>query len=291
MTKLSIGILLCAASGLGLAQDRNDPDKAATACEIRAYYLDKDDKPCDAKDVKASVLFETPDGRKSRSYPMTLVKPSEAAGKAPVARHFRLEGTDYRFAVATLCTDATPPGGNTHIDKPFLKPLPVVIEPEARGEGAPRDAALANAPYFKAYLNQNEIQALQKGEYSDVYVVFTVYDKERKTKCFDCGEVGSADPACARVAADLKTLETQVQAGEMDKAKVTMARVREAVASMPATAGTEKARQDCAACCKELDHAIGSGDKEKALKEIKKLEARCQACMAPPPDATPEKKK
>jgi hypothetical protein len=285
MTKLSVGILLCAASSLALAQDRPDPEKAATACEIRAYYLDKDDKPCDAKDVKASVIFETADGKKSRSYPMMLVKPAQAVGKSPNARHFRLEGTDYRFAVATLCTDATPPGGNTHIGKPFLKPLPIVVEPEGQ-----KDSALDGAPYFKANLNQNEIQALQKGDYSDVYVVFTVYDKERKTKCFTCGESTSADPACARIAADLKTLETQVQAGEMDKAKVTMARVREAVAGLPATAGTEKARQDCAACCKELDQAIGSGDKEKALKEIKKLEARCEACMTPPPDAAPTKK-
>jgi hypothetical protein len=221
---------------------------------------------------------------------MTLVKSAEAAGKAPTARHFRLEGTDYRFAVATLCTDATPPGGNTHIGKPFLKPLPVVVEPEPREEAAPRDSALAGASYFKATLNQNEIQAIQKGDYSDVYVVFTVYDKERKTKCFACGEGGAADPTCTRVMADLKTLETQVQAGEMDKAKVTMARVREAVATMPATTGTEKARQACAACCKELDQAIGSGDKATALKEIKKLEARCQACAAPPPDATPGKK-
>jgi len=285
MAKLSVGILLCAVSSLGLAQDQKDPEKAATACEIRAYYLDKDNNPCDAKDVKASVIFETADGRKSRSYPMTLVKPSQAVGKSPSARHFRLEGTDYRFAVATLCTDATPPGGNTHIGKPFLKPLPVVIEPQGQNE-----PALDGASYFKATLNQNEIQALQKGEYSDVYVVFTVYDKERKTKCFSCGEDASADPACARVAADLKTLETQIQAGEMDKAKITMARVRESVAALPATTGTEKARQDCATCCKELDQAIGSGDKEKSLKEIKKLEARCQACMTPPPDAAPGKK-
>jgi len=291
MSKLTVGILLCAASSLALAQDRNDPDKSPTACEIRAYYLDKDGKPSDTKDVKASVIFESADGRKSRSYPMTLVKPAEGAGKAPTARHFRLEGTDYRLAVATLCTDATPPGGTPNTGKPFLKPLPVPIEPEARGDVESRDAALAGASYFKATLNQNEIQAIDKGGYSDGYVVFTVYDKERKTKCFSCGEgVSAADPTCARVAADLKTLETQVQAGEMDKAKVTMARVRESVATMPATAGTEKARQDCAACCKDLDQAISSGDKEKALKEIKKLEARCQACATPPPDATPGKK-
>jgi len=284
MTKLRVGILLCAASSLGLAQDRPDPEKVATACEIRAYYLDKDDKPCEAKDVKASVIFETADGRKSRSYPMTLVKPAQPVGKSPSTRRFRLEGTDYRFAVATLCTDALPPGGNSFINKPFLKPLPVV-QPEGQSE-----PALDGASYFKATLSQNEIQALQKGDYSDVYVVFTVYDKERKTKCFNCGESMSVDPACARIAADLKTLETQVEAGENDKAKVTMARVREAVATLPATAGTEKARQDCASCCKELDQAIGSGDKEKSLKEIRKLEARCQACMAPPPDATPGKK-
>lgn len=275
MTRLSMLALVLAAAPLAQAQDAGKKADLPSACEVRAYYLDKDGKPVDASDVKADLLFETKDG-KSRTYPMTLTQPKDKA-ELPAFRHLAIEGSPYRMAVGTVCTHASAPGGTSAYDKPFLKPLPVPVEPEKRGDVDKRDEVLTKAPYFRAYLNEQAIQDLAAVPYTDASIQFTTRNEVRKTKAFTCA-AGVPTTACARVGDELKTLEKQIQAKDMTAAKATMARIREQVASIPSTAANEKARKDTEACCKELDSAVQAGNHEKALIEIRKLKESCEKC-------------
>jgi hypothetical protein len=293
MVRLSVLIVLGAVSGIALAQDRDKDGnlERPTACEFRAYYLDHDNKPCDTKDVSAAVVFENREG-KNQKYPMTLVQSHEKSGKTPACHYFNLAGTDYRFATVVTCSDASVPGGNTHSDKPFLKPLPVIINPEGKTTLEKGEVSLADCAYFKVYLNKDDIEAIDKANYTDVSVVWTIHKNVIASKCYSCLHGRAMGAPCSRISADLKTLESQVSANEMDQAKVTMARIRENVAALPKSAATEKTHGDCANCCKDLDHAVNAGDKEKSLKEIHKLEAKCEACdSACEADAKPDHKK
>src|SRR5580765_2194524 len=127
MIKLSTLMLLAASAALGLAQETKKAPDLPTACEIRAYYLDKDGKPADPSDVKAALIFETKEG-KTRTYPMTLTEPDKDKPEVPRCRHLVIDGTSYKTAVGAFCTDASAPGGHTHLGKTFLRPLPVVAE-------------------------------------------------------------------------------------------------------------------------------------------------------------------
>ena len=293
MVRLSVLMILGAVSGLAWAQD-GDKDASAerpTACEIRVYYLDHDDKPGDTKNVNAVVVFENQEG-KSEKYPMTLVNPASPSGKTPYCQFFKIEGTDYRFAIVATCSDASEPGGNSHSEKPFLKPLPIVITPEGKTTLEKGEVSLADCAYFKLYLNKLDIEAIDRAHYTDVSVEFTVHKNVTKTRCYSCACGRPTAAPCSRIRADLKTLESQITAKEMDQAQQTMTRIRENVATLPACPATEKAREDCSACCKELGRAVDAGDKEKALKEIRKLEAKCETCdSAAESEAKPVPKK
>lgn len=292
MVRVSVLVVLGALSGIALAQDRDGDGKLdrPTACEIRAYYLDRDNKPSDTKDVSAVVVFENREG-KTRKYPMTLVKSTDTSGKTPVVQHFKIEGTDYRFATVVTCTDASEPGG-TQSSKPFIKPLPVIITPEGKDTPDKGEVALDKASYFKAYLNRQDIEAIDLGKYTDVSIVWTIHKNVVTSKCYTCVNGRPGGGPGSRINADLKTLESQISANEMDQAKVTMARIRESVQALPKSAATEKAREDCASCCKDLDKAVTAGDKEKSLKELRKLQAKCQDCDAAcEADAKPDPKK
>lgn len=263
--------------------NKRDPN-LPTACEIRAYYLDKDGRPAEAKDVKASVVFESPDG-KNRSYPMTWT-PAKEGEKVPAVRYYNINGTDYRFAVCANYTDASTPGGTSHYDKPFLKDLPVPIEPDRKVDPEERkDNPLSKSGYYRAYLNKHEIDEIAAGPYTDVSVIFTIRGDQRKTKVFNCRE-GVVVAPTARVTDDLKVLEKQVEAGEWDKAKTTVTRVRESCDAMPSSPSDNRAKEDCVAISKDLESAVKSEKKDKALKEIQKLKAKCEAC-----DANPSEKK
>ncbi|HZE96808.1 MAG TPA: hypothetical protein VE981_07265 [Planctomycetota bacterium] len=291
MNRLIALCLLAALPASVPAQEKKDKESVQplpTACEIRAYFLDKDDKACDATDVKATVVFDSSDG-KTRSYPMAYTRPKEGREAAPDCRYFAVEKTDYHFGVYATCTDSSVPGGNTHYDKPFLKPLAVPLEPDPKSEPDKRSAALASCGYYRAYLNQQDIKDLAAGQYSDVSIVWTIRSENRKTKCYSCSS-GSIEAPCNRISDDLRTLEKQVQADEMDQAKETLARIRTDVDALPAAAGNEKAKADCSACFKDLETAINAGKKDKALKEIHKLQAKCEACEANPSESKPSKK-
>lgn len=270
--------LLTAQDGQPNKRDPNLP----TACEIRAYYLDKDGHPAEAKDVKANVVFESPEG-KTRSYPMTWTLPKEEE-KVPGCRRYAVNGTDYRFAVCATYSDASVPGGTTHYDKPFLKDLPVPIQPEAATEEQKNDP-LAKSGYYRTYLSKHEIEEIADGPYTDVSVIFTIRGDQRKTKCFSCREGVAVAPA-ARVSDDLKKLEKQVEAGEWDKAKTTVVAVRQNVDALPSCPGDANAKNDCVSCCKDLESAVKAEKKDKALKEIHKLQSKCDVC-----DADPSEKK
>jgi len=145
MIKLSPLLFLAAAGFLVQAQETRKPATLPTACEIRAYYLDKDGKPADTSDVKATLVFETKDGKSTRTYPMTLTTADKEKPAVPRCRFLTINGSPYRMAVGAFCTDASIPGGNTHYDKPFLRSLPVIIEPEPKEDPDKRDAALVGA--------------------------------------------------------------------------------------------------------------------------------------------------
>lgn len=273
-----------------LAQDKK-VSGLPTACEIRAYYLDKDGKPVDPSDVKAAVIFETKDG-KSKTYPMTLTKPAEKA-EVPPARYLNIDGTTYRMAVGTICTDASVPGGNTHYDKPFLKPLPVPIEPDAKPDTEKRDASLTEASYFRAYLNEQAIQELAATPYTDAFIQFTIRNEVRKTRCFTTS-TGVPNAVGAKMGQDLQTLEKQVQANDMSAAKATMARIKDSVSGVPANAANERAHKEASDSCRKLEAAVQAGNRDAALAEIAKLKEHCAKCddCADPSDkgAKPEKK-
>lgn len=270
---LTLSLAVLAVSPV-LAQEKKNPD-LPTACEIRAYYLDKDGKPADPSDVKAAVIFETKDG-KSRTYPMTLTEPKEKA-EVPPCRYLPIEGTPYRMAVGSICTDASVPGGNTHYDKPFLKPLPVVIEPADRTAPEQKEASLVHTPYFRAYLNEQALQELTAVPYTDASIQFKVRNETHKTKCFTTSN-GVPGTVCSRVGDDLKTLEKQLQANDMASAKATMARLKDNVGAIPANTANENARKGAAECCQKLDAAVQAGNREKALAEIQKLREHCEKC-------------
>lgn len=262
--------------------NKRDPH-LPTAAEIRAYYLDKDGRPAEAKDVKASLVFESPEG-KTRAYPMTWTAAKEDE-KIPAYRQYGINGTDYRFAVCATYTDASVPGGTTHYDKPFLRDLPVPVEPERKVDvDEPKEPPFAKSGYFRTYLNKHEIDAIADGPYTDVSVLFTIRGDQRKTKCFSCRE--GVMTSSSKVSDDLKTLEKQIEAGEWDKAKVTMSRVKQNVDAMPASPADNRVKDDCATCCKELESAVNAEKKDKALKELHKLQLKCESC-----DANPSEKK
>ena len=262
------------------AQDRKPADsKLPTACEIRAYYLDKDGKPADPSDVKASLIFETKDG-KTRSYPMTWTEAKDKDVDAPTVRFFPIQGTPYRMAVGTFCTHASAPTGNSAYDKPFLKPLPVLIEPEPKLDPDKHDKALMGAGYFRAYLNEATISELADVPYTDASIQFDIRGEGKKTRCFTC-EGGVPTSPCARVHEDLDVLERQLQSNELENAKVTMARIRSNVSAVPENKTNEAARKETAACCKELDTAVQSGKTGKALAELQKLREKCDKCAEP----------
>lgn len=277
MVRCSTLLLLAALAAPVLAQDRKPADsKLPSACEIRAYYLDKDGKPTDASDVKAALIFETKDG-KTRSYPMTWTEPKDKDADAPVCRYYPLEGTAYRMAVGAFCTDASAPGGNAAYDKPFLKPLPVPIAPEPKVDPDKRDKALTGAGYFRAYLSEQAISELASVPYTDGSIQFTVRGDKKKIHCFTC-EGGVPASPCARVSDDLNVLERQLQDNDLENAKVTMARIRSHVLAIPETKANEAARKDTADCCKNLAAAIEAGKRDKALAEVKKLREQCEKC-------------
>lgn len=263
--------------------NKRDPNMP-TACEIRAYYLDKDGRPSEAKDVKASVVFESPDG-KTRAYPMTWT-PAKEGDKLPACRQYLINGTDYRFAVCATYSDASTPGGTSHYDKPFLKDLPVPIEPDRKADAEERkDNPLAGSGYFRAFLNKQEIDHIADGPYTDVSVIFTIRGDQRKTKVFNCHQ-GVAVAPTARVTDDLKVLEKQIQAGEWDKAKATMAGIRQNVDAIPSSGADNRMKDDCTAACKDLDAAVSAEKKDKALKELHRLMGKCESC-----DVNPSEKK
>jgi hypothetical protein len=280
MIRCTSFLLLAVLAAPALAQERKPADsKLPTACEIRAYYLDKDGKPTAASDVKAALIFETKDG-KTKSYPMTWTEAKEKDTEAPICRHFPIEGTTYRMAVGTFCTHASAPGGNSAYDKPFLKPIDVPITPEPNIDPDKRDKALTGAGYFRAYLNEQTISELAEVPYTDASIQFTIRGEGKKTRCFTC-EGGVPTSPCARVHEDLNVLERQLQANELENAKVTMARIRSNVIAVPETKTNEAARKDTAACCKELDSAVMSGKTGKALAELQKLREKCDKCYEP----------
>lgn len=269
-----------------LAAQEGQPNKRdpslPTACEIRAYYLDKDGHPTEAKDIKANVVFESPEG-KTRSYPMTWTTAREDE-KVPACRFYRVNGTDYRFGVCATYSDASTPGGTSHYDKPFLRDLNVPIEPETQRDPEKRDP-LAGQGYFRTYLNKHEIDEIADGPYTDVSVIFNIRGDNRKTKCFSCRQ-GVAVAPTTRVTDDLKVLEKQVEAGEWDKAKTTVTQVRQNCDAIPSSASDNRMKDDCVSICKDLESAVNAEKKDKALKEIHKLQGKCQAC-----DENPSEKK
>ncbi|HVR82963.1 MAG TPA: hypothetical protein VMU54_01545 [Planctomycetota bacterium] len=274
---LSLPLLTVAATlSLAQAQDKKSAN-LPTACEIRAYYLDKEGKPADVSGVKADVLFETQDGR-SRTYPMTLIRPDpEKPSDVPRCRHLTIEGTPYKLAIGAFCTDASAPGGHTHYAKPFLRPLPVVIEPDPKQEPDKRDAALSNAPYFRIYLNEQTISELASVPYTNASIRFTTRGDVRTVLCFTCSG-GTPGTPCDRVSDELSTLERQIQASDLDGARGTMTRIRDAMEEIPATPENETARKEAAICCKDLDSAVQSGNRDTALARIRKLRERCEKC-------------
>ena len=278
MIRLTALVLAALVAAPVLAQETPKKKSAdlPTACEIRAYYLDKDGKPTDPSDVKAAVIFETKDG-KSRTYPMTLTEPSKEKADVPPCRFLPVEGTSYRMAVGTICTDASAPGGNAQYDKPFLKPLPVVIEPADRTNPEKPESAFTKTPYFRAYLNEQAIEELTAVPYTDAFIQFKIRNEVHKTKCFTT-VTGVPATASGLVEGDLKLLEKQLQANDMSSAKATMARIKENVGAIPANTANESARKEASACCQKLDAAVQSGDREKALVEIRKLREQCEKC-------------
>ena len=273
-------LLLAVLATPAFAQERKPADsKLPTACEIRAYYLDKDGKPADPSDVKAALIFETKAG-KTRTVPMTWTEAKDKDVEAPTCRHFPIEGTSYRMAVGTYCTHASAPAGNSAYDKPFLKPLPVTIDPEPKIDPDKRDKALTGAGYFRAYLNEDTISELAAVPYEDASIQFTIRGEGKKTRCFTC-EGGVPTSPCARVHEDLNVLERQLQAGETENAKVTMTRIKTNVIAVPETKTNESARKETAACCKELDEAVQAGKTGKALTELHKLREKCDKCAEP----------
>jgi len=281
MTKLTALAFLAAIASIALAQERKKSSDLPTACEVRAYYLDKDGKPADPSDVKAALIFETKDG-KSRTYPMTLTQPKDKQAELPPLRHFSVDGTPYKMAVVAIYSDASVPGGHTHYDKPWLQPLPVVVDPDQKRDVEKRDAdkhdpVVADAPYFKTYLNEQAISELASVPYTEASIQFTHRNEIHKTKCFTCtgGVPGSA---CAMISDDLKLLEKQLQANDMAGAKATMSRIKSGVDAIPSTKDTEAARKDASAATRDLDAAVQSGNREKALTEIARLKEKCQKC-------------
>jgi hypothetical protein len=183
---LFVGLL----AGLAWSQEERqaDPTDLPTACELRAYLLDADRKPCDLKEVKGAwIVFSTEDGKKRR-YPMTLATPSEKEPKDVAWDVKEIDGTPYRIGVLTACTWQSVPGGNTHHGKDFIRPARLKVTPERRTEDEPKSEPLPNCPYYKVYLDQKEIQDLKRTPYTDVFVVFRIKDDEKETKCFSCSD-------------------------------------------------------------------------------------------------------
>jgi hypothetical protein len=277
MIRLTALLFLASAATLAVGQETKKSSNLPSACEIRAYYLDKDGKPADPSDVKAALIFETKDG-KTKSYPMTLTAPDkDKPTDVPRCRHLDIDGTSYKMAVGAFCTDASTPGGNTHYGKPFLKPLPAVIEPDPKQEPDKRDTALSAAPYFKTVLNEQTIADLASVPYTDASVQFTIRGEGRKTRCFTCVN-GTPGAPRDRVMEELDTLEKQVQAKDWDGAKGTMIRIHDTMNAFPAGKANESARKDAATCCKDLDAAVQAQNRDKALAEIKRLREKCDKC-------------
>jgi hypothetical protein len=250
-------------------------DALPSAVEIRAYYLDKDYHACDTRDVKAGVVFEAPNG-KMRAYDMTLTEPKDTGEKPPVCRYYDVTGTDYHFAVVAAYSDATP-GGNTHYDKPWLKDLPQVIEPETKADPEKRDQALVRCWYFKIQLGRHDIEEIAKGPYTDVSIVFKIRGDARKSKAYSCNVKTPA------LQGDLKAVEGHIQAGEWDKAKSGVVRIKESLNAFPAAAKAE-----CVSCCNDLEKAISAENKDKALKEIHALQSKCEGCDEAPSEPKKE---
>ncbi len=277
MIRLSALLLVVATATAALGQETKKPSNLPSACEIRAYYLDKDGKPADPSDVKAALIFETKEG-KTRSYPMTLTAPDkDKATDVPRCRHLDIDGTSYKMAVGAFCTDASTPGGNTHYGKPFLKPLPVVIEPDPKQDPDKRDTALSTAPYFKTVLNEQMIADLASVPYTDASIQFTIRGEGRKTRCFTCTN-GTPGTPRDRVSEELSTLDKQVQSKDWDGAKGTMIRIHDTMDAFPASKANESAKKEAATCCKDLDAAVQAQNRDKALAEIKRLREKCDKC-------------
>ena len=286
MIRCSTLLLLAVLAAPAIGQDRKPADsKLPSACEIRAYYLDKDGKPSDPSDVKATLIFETKDG-KTRSYPMTWTPAKDKDADAPPCRYYPVEGTAYRMAVGAFCTDASAPGGNAAYDKTFLKPLPVLIEADPKVDPDKRDKALTGAGYFRAYLNEQVITELGDVPYTDGFIQFNIRGEGKKIRCFTC-EGGVPVSPCGRVSDDLTVLERQLQANELENAKVTMARIRGHVGTIPET--KTSARKDTMECCKNLDAAVQEGKVGKALTELQKMREKCDKCSEPS-EKEPKKK-
>lgn len=180
----------------GLAQAQDERRELPTACELRAYLLDADRKPASLKDTQAWVVFSAEDGKKVR-YPMTLVKPAKDADRnMNVAWDVKdIEGTPYKIGLVSACTYKSPPGGNpaTNTSKEFIRPLQVPVRPDDLPRTDKNDP-LPNAPYYRTYLDQDEINDLSKHPYTDVHVVFSINDEKKSTKAWSCADATPVRP-------------------------------------------------------------------------------------------------
>jgi len=276
MIRLSSVLFLAAAGLLVQAQETPKSSDLPTACEIRAYYLDKDGKPADTSDVKAALIFETKDG-KTRTYPMTLTPADQEKPAVPRCRFLTIEKSPYRMATGAFCTDASVPGGHTHYGKTFLRPLPVHIEPEPKEHPDKRDAALVGAPYFKAFLNEQAISDLASVPFTDASIQWTVRGEVFKVHSFTCSN-GTPGTPCDRVQEELSILERQLEAKDFDGAKGTMTRLHDSLDALPSTKANETSKKEAVVCCKDLDNAVQAGNRDKALTEVRKLREKCDKC-------------
>ncbi len=258
---LSVFALLGLAAGVAASQEerKDDTSKIGETCEVRVYLVDKNRKDVDLKDITASLVLEEK-GKPTRTIPMVVTTPrgSEKIGSALSGQKMPVVGTDYLAELIVM-----------------KKALASVPDPKDRPldpSEDEREAQPRSSSFFKAELTKDQ----EPGKDCLTSVHFMIKGEKRIATGFTCSPTGALPQGkadIARTQQELRTLEKAISEHDMDKAKMSAARLCE---GLQASAGKEGHQGECREICAELKTAIDAGNRDKALKLVEKCKKKTE---------------
>lgn len=259
----------------------HDHDKGPAKAEIRVYLADREKKPVDLSDVSASVIIE-PKGAPRKTLKTEIVTPKgvKKTGLGHGGEVVEMDGYYVEFVVHT------PHAGH-----------------DAKGHEEDHHKEEDGTPYFKAALDAAAYSCGMQGhpltdkpgtcakcpmtlkpttvEFQAV-VIFKIKGETKNAKGFQHPPAIPADyaGAVARMEEHLKSIESLVNAGSLDKVHGVAEKISRISEKLPALAPkddrahVEKVAKEVVGLFQEIDAAADAGKKEETVKAMAKYKAK-----------------